>query len=91
MVATLLRSGRLSWGDGVLVKPLKPGEEGAKPEAPAEPENIALSEERRARLIAFVEANNRMPAQAKERVLGQLRQPEVPARVVQRIESRMGG
>ncbi|MEO0829393.1 MAG: efflux transporter periplasmic adaptor subunit, partial [Pseudomonadota bacterium] len=76
-------------GAGVLVRPLR-GTEDA-PAAPEEPERISLTEERRARLIAFVEGNTRMPAQAKERVLGQLRQAEVPARVVQRIESRMGG
>ena len=52
---------------------------------------IALSDDRRARLIAFVEGNVRMPAQAKERMLAQLAQPEVPAQVIARIESRMGG
>ncbi len=52
---------------------------------------IALSDDRRARLIAFVEGNGRLPAQAKERMLAQLAQPEVPAQVIARIESRMGG
>jgi hypothetical protein len=41
--------------------------------------------------VAFIEANPSMPPDAKERVLGQLRQDEVPAQVIQRIESRMGG
>ena len=34
-------------------------------------------------------SNHRMPAEAKERVLGQLQQDKVPARMVERIESRM--
>ena len=50
-----------------------------------------LDEARRARLIAFVEASERMPPEAKERVLAQLRGAKVPARVVARLESRMGG
>ena len=32
-----------------------------------------------------------MPDEARQRVLAQLREPRVPARVVQRIEHRMGG
>ena len=32
-----------------------------------------------------------MPAEAKARVLAQLQQDRVPARVVARIEERMGG
>jgi hypothetical protein len=52
---------------------------------------VALSAERRARLVAFVEANRRMPEEARARLLGQLAQPEVPAETVQRIEDRMGG
>ncbi len=32
-----------------------------------------------------------MPAEAKARVLAQLQEPMVPAQVVERIESRMGG
>ncbi|MDV7145467.1 HlyD family efflux transporter periplasmic adaptor subunit [Tropicimonas sp. TH_r6] len=54
-------------------------------------EMIALSPERRAALIAAVEANSRMPAEARERVLSQLREEMVPARMVERLESRMGG
>ena len=52
---------------------------------------LELSEERRARLVAFVEANDRMPQDAKARVLAQLAEPQVPAQMVERIESRMGG
>jgi hypothetical protein len=52
---------------------------------------VELTEERRARLTAFVQANAGLPEAARQRILDQLSQGTVPARVVQRIESRMGG
>lgn len=73
-------------GAGISVKPLRKGVE-----APKGPEMLELSEDRRAKLVAFVEGNQRMPQDAKARVLAQLAQAQVPARVVERIESRMGG
>ncbi|MCT4557515.1 MAG: HlyD family efflux transporter periplasmic adaptor subunit [Pelagimonas sp.] len=73
-------------GKGVKVKPLRAN--GAAPQAP---ELVALTPERRAKLVAFVEANKRMPAEAKTRVLGQLKQERVPVEMVTRLESRMGG
>ncbi|MEE2944524.1 MAG: HlyD family efflux transporter periplasmic adaptor subunit [Pseudomonadota bacterium] len=73
-------------GAGIRVKPV--GD--AVPESPAEPEMLELSEERRAKLLAFVEGNRRMPADRKERILEQLSQPAVPAQMVNRIEARMG-
>ena len=62
--------------------------EGQQPGADA---MLALSDERRARLVAFVEGNTRMPEDAKARVLARLAEPLVPARMVARIEDRMGG
>lgn len=84
-------------GPGIRVKPL--GQPDAEQPARAvgqtatggEPEMVELTAERRAKLIAFVEANKRMPAEARERVLSTLGQDKVPARVVNRLESRMGG
>ena len=73
-------------GAGIAVKPLR-GER-AVPEAP---KMLELSAERRARLVAFVEGNKRMPEEAKARVLARLAEREVPAAIVERIESRMGG
>ena len=74
-------------GAGIKVRALRPG--GAQePEAPA---FVELTAERRAALVAFVEGNQRMPADAKARILGQLKEDRVPAGVVERIESRMGG
>jgi len=52
---------------------------------------LELSAERRARLVAFVESNQRMPAEAKARVLARLNEPRVPANMVARLEGRMGG
>ncbi|UWR23079.1 efflux RND transporter periplasmic adaptor subunit [Sulfitobacter sp. S190] len=73
-------------GAGIAVNPLR----GAA-EVPQEPQMLELSEERRARLVAFVEANNRMPDEAKARVLARLAEQKVPAQMVERIEARMGG
>ena len=75
-------------GAGIKVRALRPEVEGAEPEPAA---MVELSEERRAKLVAFVEGNNRMPAEAKARVLIQLAEKQVPAQVVERIEARMGG
>ena len=52
---------------------------------------IELSDDHRARLVALVEQNSRMPQEAKARVLAQLAEAKVPARLVNRIETRMGG
>ncbi|WP_370541583.1 efflux RND transporter periplasmic adaptor subunit [Actibacterium sp. 188UL27-1] len=77
-------------GEGIRVRPMGTPE-GETAETAAAPAMISLTQERRARLIAFVEGNTRMPAQAKERVLTQLQEEEVPTLVVERIEARMGG
>jgi hypothetical protein len=74
-------------GAGIKVRVLRA--EGEAP--PAEPDTIALDPERRAKLIAFVEANKRMPKQVKARLLAQLQEPEVRKEVVERLEGRMGG
>ena len=74
-------------GAGIKVRPLRD----AGQAAPEEPEMVELTEERRARLTAFVQSNTRMPEEARQRILQQLSQGTVPAQVVERIESRMGG
>ena len=56
-----------------------------------EVEMVELTDERRAKLVAFIEGNGYIPADAKKRILGQLQKDKVPANVVERIESRMGG
>ena len=77
-------------GTGIKVRALRSGTDG-QPQAAPQAELIELSDERRARLTAFVENNNRMPDEAKKRVLGQLSEPRVPVQLVTRIEARMGG
>lgn len=77
-------------GAGIRVRPIQPSAPEGTAE-PAAPEMVELTDERRAKLVAFIEANQFMPKEAKARVLGQLKEPKVPARVVERIESRMGG
>ncbi|MFD1344168.1 efflux RND transporter periplasmic adaptor subunit [Litorisediminicola beolgyonensis] len=74
-------------GPGIKVRP----NGGAGAEAAEGRDMVALTEARRARLVAYVEGNARMPEAAKERILSQLREPEVPAEVVDRIEARIGG
>jgi len=78
-------------GAGIKVRPLRPVVDGEGQAAPVADAMVELTEERRAELIAFVEGNTRMPADAKERVLAQLREPSVPAQTIERIEQRMGG
>lgn len=72
-------------GLGIQVKPIR---RGAAPEAP---QMVELTDERRAKLLAFVEANTRMPKDVKQRILTRLNEPKVPAEMVTRLENRMGG
>lgn len=76
-------------GEGIRISPFT-AEDAGSAEPAEEPETIALDPERRARLIAFVEGNTFIPADVKARMLNQLNQDEVPARMVARLEERMG-
>ncbi|MBM1220342.1 HlyD family efflux transporter periplasmic adaptor subunit [Ponticoccus sp. SC2-23] len=80
-------------GPGIKVRPIgaPTGEETASAAPPAIPEMVKLDPDRRARLVAYVEGNQRMPDEAKTRLLAQLEQDEVPLETVNRLESRMGG
>ncbi|MCB1371480.1 MAG: HlyD family efflux transporter periplasmic adaptor subunit [Rhodobacteraceae bacterium] len=74
-------------GPGVLVRPAGPeAAAGALPEA-----MVRLTPERRAGLIAAVEANGRMPQEAKARILAALEAEEVPQSMVDRLETRRSG
>lgn len=77
-------------GQGLKIRPTRPNL-AAAPAAPASEDLVDLAPERRAALIAFVEANKRMPDEAKAWVLTQLREPRVSAEVIARLEARMGG
>ncbi|MEQ9674268.1 MAG: efflux transporter periplasmic adaptor subunit [Roseovarius indicus] len=74
-------------GEGIKVRPLNPG---AEAEA-EDPGTLELTAARRERLMAFVQASGDTSAAVKRRLLGQLEQTRVPARVVERLERRMGG
>ena len=83
-------------GPGIKVRALTPGvtDDGDVADAappPSGPAMVTLTDERRDRIRAFIEASSRLPADVKSRILSQLEQPEVPEQMVQRIESRMGG
>ena len=75
-------------GEGIKLRPMRPA--GAAAPEPAD-ETIVLDPERRARLIAFVESNTRMPPETKARIMAQLQAEAVPAAVVARLEERIGG
>ena len=76
-------------GAGIRVRPQR--DAAAAP--PAEPELIALDPERRATLIAQVSSNSGMPDAVRTRILAQLGQDQVPARLIERLEQpqRRGG
>lgn len=73
-------------GDGIRVTPIR-AETGDEPQ---EPDTIVLDADRRARLITFVEGNGFIPADVREQMLRQLSEDEVPTRMVNRLEARMG-
>lgn len=52
---------------------------------------IALTDERREILLAFVASNTRMPDEVRARLTEQLKAKEVPVSLVERLEGRMGG
>ena len=72
-------------GAGIKVRPLREQSE-------ADTSGLLdLSDERRARLIEFVRGNTDMPNEEKTRLLAQLEQAKVPAGMILRLETRMGG
>ncbi len=78
-------------GAGILVRPVRGDEASATQASDDHATLVDLTPQRRAALIAFVEASGAMPAAAKEEVLARLRENPVPADIVNRIEARMGG
>ena len=73
-------------GAGIKVRPLGP-------QADSTPETddlVELTVERRAAIVAYIEADCRLSDEAKRRMLARLSQDKVPAAMVARIESRMG-
>ncbi len=73
-------------GEGIAVKPNHNGNE-----MPKAPPMVKLSDADRAMYVAFVEANQRMPDGVKKRMISALNKSEVPAQMIDRLKSRMGG
>ena len=77
------------FGAGIRVKPVRQGDPGA--DAVKDPNLIALTPERRAKLVAFIKGATSIPADRKEKLIVRLKKEKVPASMVRRIEVRMGG
>ena len=75
-------------GAGILVRPQR--EDMSGDPGQTAPDMIALDPERRAKLIAQVEENTRMPAEMRARMLAQLSEDVVPAAMVERLENGGG-
>ena len=75
-------------GSGIKVRPLRTG---PQDEAGSAPALVELTPERREKLKAFITGNDRLPSDIKTRILTQLEADRVPAAMIERIESRMGG
>lgn len=79
-------------GAGIRVRPQRAPDAAAAPAAtPEVPELVTLDAARRAELIARVSANQGMPEGVRTRILAQLEQEEVPARLLERLEQGGGG
>lgn len=74
-------------GAGIKVRPLN-RMTGAQEQAQS---SVTLTDARRARLIAFVQEARDMPEETRERLLRQLEKDVVPAHIVDRLETRIGG
>lgn len=98
--AVIVRSGALAGreivalrspllGAGIRVRPQRDTESAGAPDAPAAPAGpamVALDPERRAALIARIEASSRMPEAMRTRILAQLAEETVPAALLERLE-----
>lgn len=76
-------------GAGIKVRPLRG--EAARTKAGKDEQLVELSADRRARLLAFVRGQTDMPEAVRSRLLGQIESGRVSARVIERLETRMGG
>lgn len=75
-------------GAGIKVRPL---ERDATADTPTATDMLELSADRRARLRAYVQSSGDISEAVRTRLLSQLDLPRVPARVVERLERRIGG
>ncbi|RPE66273.1 biotin/lipoyl-binding protein [Pacificibacter maritimus] len=79
-------------GAGIRVTPVGAdlGENTQSGAAP-EPQDVTLSDEKRAELIAMVQQNQRMPDEVRARMIKQLQAPQVSQDLISRLENRGGG
>ncbi len=73
-------------GSGVRVRPLR-----IEANAEADPGMVELSDEKRAQLVAQVEASDAMSQEDKAQVLGQLSEAKVPATLIRRLDDNRAG
>lgn len=76
-------------GAGIRIRPIRP--EAAASGGGALEDEVMLTPERRAALVALVEASAKMPEDMKSRLLQELQAETVPAEVIRRLERRMDG
>lgn len=82
----------LQLGPGIQVTPVEPAgagaaAAGATASQAAEPDTIALDDERRAAIVAFIEASEKMKPEKRAQFLEELSRPEVPRATVERFEA----
>ena len=77
-------------GQGVAVTPLRPDAAPGQVAA-ASDTMVSLSPERRAALVVQVEADAKLPADAKARLLAELSADRVPAATLARLTAPVGG
>ena len=76
-----------SLGTGILVRPMRDADTDAPEDQAA---MIHLDPDERARLIAQVEGNMAMPAPVRARMIAQISEGEVPARMLERLRAGPG-
>lgn len=83
----------LQLGAGIQVQPVTPAPVGAgaaaNEAAAAAPTTIALEEDRRAAIIAFIEASQQMKPEMRAKFLEELSRPEVPIATVEKFEAKI--
>ena len=85
----------LQLGTGIQVTPVAPAAPDAETVAPAaadtpaapEADTIALDDDRRAAIVAFIEASEKMKPEKKAQWLEELSRPEVPRATVEKFET----
>jgi RND family efflux transporter MFP subunit len=78
-------------GAGIKIRPIRPQAETAQSRPGDAARMIDLDQDRRAQLMALVEGSQQLGQTAKAQLLARLRQDQVPADLISRIETTSGG